>query len=304
MIKQLKLDFEGFFQCRLATDPDPPSERRGISGYTFAVGCESDLSQKLCLQQHEIKKGDFRQPFPPYLQQENPRFGVFVRRVRLEHHHLPDHPLEGAAVNWLDGPQFELRNQIVADGTNRLVPVIDPFKIEISRAGDVLLYRSDPLDPEHPECEIWQLRPEQYERRVPINFFMEGSEVIERLFHNEVEQLGSINAVYNAYFQARKEWLQLRMSKLQTGSVKPSPGCSVEVEIEGLKTRIYAIDEHTSIGGPDAPAGRMENRLAMQSTWRFPIVGDDAFAQGIPGGEVLTDRPWRTHFWIGGWDGD
>ncbi|HSR50569.1 MAG TPA: hypothetical protein VLV83_07045 [Acidobacteriota bacterium] len=35
-------------------------------------------------------------------------------------------PLEGAAVRLLDGPVYELRNQIVGDGANRIVPAISP----------------------------------------------------------------------------------------------------------------------------------------------------------------------------------
>ena len=37
------LKFTGWFQCRLATDPDPTDEPRGVSGYVRAVAGEPDL---------------------------------------------------------------------------------------------------------------------------------------------------------------------------------------------------------------------------------------------------------------------
>ena len=38
----LYLHFEGYFQCRLATDPDPTREPRGVSGYTYALHTGKD----------------------------------------------------------------------------------------------------------------------------------------------------------------------------------------------------------------------------------------------------------------------
>ncbi len=36
----LVVNFAGWFQCRLATDPDPTDEPRGVSGFTFALAGE------------------------------------------------------------------------------------------------------------------------------------------------------------------------------------------------------------------------------------------------------------------------
>ena len=49
----LILNFEGYFQMRMATDPDPTDEKRGISGYTFALAGEPDLDAKIHLQPDE-----------------------------------------------------------------------------------------------------------------------------------------------------------------------------------------------------------------------------------------------------------
>jgi hypothetical protein len=305
----LQLDFEGFFQCRLATDPDPPSERRGISGYTFAFGCESDLSQHICLQRDEIPDQDFRQPFPPYLQSEDPPFGVFVKAATVDGRPHDGSPLVGQPVRLLDGPVYELRNQIVADGFNRIAPVIDPFEIQIGgEPGGPLLRRRDPLDPEHPEIPIWALRPEQYERRVPTNFYEVGSEVLKRCFDEELGgdfSESNVNAFYNAYFERRQEYLELRITELEArrrDPAAPRPRCPYEVDIQAARSRIFAIDEHTA-ATPDDPPGRMENRLGIQTVWRHTVVGRGV-AENVPGGTVSLDEPWQVRFWHGGWDGD
>ena len=54
----LLLQFEGWFQCRLATDPDPTWEPRGVSGYTRAVGRESNFDGVLYLQKEDIPDVD------------------------------------------------------------------------------------------------------------------------------------------------------------------------------------------------------------------------------------------------------
>src|SRR5262249_58903892 len=126
---KLAIHFEGFWQCRLATDPDPSREPRGVSGYVFAVGYEPDLDGIIRLQ--DDGKVVLRDPFPPYREALNPRFGVYVTEVEHDGQTLAGHVLLGGQVRFLDGARFVLRNQIVADGVNRLVPPIVPFTIEI-----------------------------------------------------------------------------------------------------------------------------------------------------------------------------
>lgn len=41
----IELSFAGWFQCRLATDPDPYDEPRGVSGYVHAYAGEPDLDR-------------------------------------------------------------------------------------------------------------------------------------------------------------------------------------------------------------------------------------------------------------------
>ena len=122
----VSLDFAGWFQCRLAVDPDPADEPRGVSGYVHALAGEPDLDRVIRLQPH----GTVRRPFCPDV-------GVTVRSVRVDGKPQAGHPLVGADVDLLDDPVFEGRNGIVAD--DGFEPIV-PFHLQISR-GDFRLRR-------------------------------------------------------------------------------------------------------------------------------------------------------------------
>src|SRR5829696_4122045 len=117
----LTLHFEGWLECRLATDPDPTDEPRGVSGWTFAVAGEPDLDRTLRLQ----PEGAVNRRFGPTV-------GVAVRRVELFGEDVPDHRLVGATVELLDGPVFEGRNGISAEDAEE--PIV-PFHPRIRQAG-------------------------------------------------------------------------------------------------------------------------------------------------------------------------
>jgi hypothetical protein len=122
----LSLTFEGWLECRLATDPDPCDEPRGVSGWTFAVAGEPDLDRLIRLQ-----------PEAAVGRVCGPRIGVTVRAVSLFGDELPDHPLQGARVELLDDPVFEGRNGIAAEDAQE---PIYPFHLRV-RAEQVLLRR-------------------------------------------------------------------------------------------------------------------------------------------------------------------
>src|SRR5512133_460655 len=52
----LSLHFAGWFQCRLATDPDPADEPRGVSGFTFAYPGEPDLDRVIRFARPEAQR--------------------------------------------------------------------------------------------------------------------------------------------------------------------------------------------------------------------------------------------------------
>jgi hypothetical protein len=109
----LRLRFGGWFQCRLATDPDPSDEPRGVSGSIKALPGEPDLDRIIRLQP------------PAFSRSHTPQVGVEVREVRLDGELLRHQPLAGAAVNLLGDPVFKGENGVVAeDGKEPIVPFI------------------------------------------------------------------------------------------------------------------------------------------------------------------------------------
>jgi hypothetical protein len=142
----LTLEFEGWFQCRLATDPDPWDERRGISGWTFVYPGESDLDRIIRFQYADAPRS------------HGPQVGVKVTKVTIDGGAMPGHPLAGANVNLLDSPVFEGHNGIIAESAKE--PIV-PFSIEMSGTG-VSLRRSDPLDLSSP-LELRRRQPERFE---------------------------------------------------------------------------------------------------------------------------------------------
>src|SRR5438067_16813 len=101
------LGFSGWFQVRLATDPDPCDEPRGVSGYSWALPGEPDLDRIIRFQ-----------PNAPFLRAgcaPEVRPGVVVQHVSMSERELADHPLAHARVDLVDGPKFEGRNGIVAE---------------------------------------------------------------------------------------------------------------------------------------------------------------------------------------------
>lgn len=122
----IELRFSGWFQARLATDPDPYDEPRGVSGYVHAYAGEPDLDRILHLQP------------PGFSRSMAPQLGVTVDLVRQDGAQIEAHPLLGATVDLQSTPVFEGRNGVIAD--DGFEPIY-PFVLEIAK-GDFRLVRS------------------------------------------------------------------------------------------------------------------------------------------------------------------
>jgi hypothetical protein len=134
----IELRFSGWFQCRLATDPDPYDETRGVTGYVHAYVGEPDLDRIVSFQP------------PTFARSLGPRLGVAVDQVHRDGLPQIDHPLLGAGVDLLGSPKFEGRNGVVAgDG---LEPVY-PFELEIAKEDFRLVRSIAPTDPDFPYPE-------------------------------------------------------------------------------------------------------------------------------------------------------
>jgi hypothetical protein len=142
----LRLEFTGWFQCRLATDPDPTDESRGVSGGTFAYAGEPDLDRI-------IRFGS-----PPYSRAPGPKIGVTIVSVYRDGRRI-SHPLTGATVDLLNDPHFEGRNGLIASPGHE---PIHPFHVRVSR-GATFVQRFDLLGSQHED--LLDAEPRQLERR-------------------------------------------------------------------------------------------------------------------------------------------
>ncbi len=136
----IELRFSGGFSCRLATDPDPYDEPRGVSGYVHAYVGEPDLDRILHFQP------------PPFARPHGPTVGVALDQVLRDGEPVVDHPLLGARVDLLGSPKFEGRNGVVAD--DGLEPIY-PFQLEIAKDDFRLVRSIAPTDPEYPYPEYF-----------------------------------------------------------------------------------------------------------------------------------------------------
>ena len=166
----LRLEFEGYFQMRMATDPDPTDEKRGDSGYTFALAGEPDFDAKIHFQPDET--GVWQREFGPS-NQVGPRVGVTVRRATRDGQAAAD--LIGTRVSFLDAQIIE-HNGILA--RNDLF-IIDPLRVRVSSADnkEVLLEREDWLNPADPNMPQWEATSAMILRRQPKRFVTTSPEV-------------------------------------------------------------------------------------------------------------------------------
>jgi hypothetical protein len=116
--------FNGYFQCRLATDPDDFEDPRGQAGWTFAFDGEPDLDRVI----------RFHDPVGP--RSFAPPIGVTVVDVNGAR----GHALAGARVTLLENPKFEGRNGLVAPAGRE---PIAPLVVEVRKDGFVLMRRDD-----------------------------------------------------------------------------------------------------------------------------------------------------------------
>lgn len=149
------LSFTGWVQVRLATNPDPTDEPRGVSGYTFALPGEPDLDRVLRTSNAVAP----RTHAPP--------IGVFVRRVAIDGIDVPTHPLLGAQLDLLGAPRFESVNEVVMEQGEE---PLEPFDVQLVK-GAFRLQRRAYLDLAHPDATVYTVPRALLEpRRAQVSF--------------------------------------------------------------------------------------------------------------------------------------
>jgi hypothetical protein len=260
----LTLDFAGWIQVRLATDPDPSDEPRGVSGWTFALAGEPDLDRIIRTRQ------------PVALRSHAPEVGVTVRAVSAAGAAVADHPLLGARVDLLDNPKFEGRNGVIADDTQEF---IHPFHLRVKRRG-LTIERHDILaaDARGDELPVYQIPPAAFRRHQPIH--REGSP----------EVLAAIGVQDPAQFWAHKR--ELVAQELAAAQQRNDP-----IAISALSKR------HDELGiGGFLRQGLLDFRMVYQFEMLGPATitaEHDLLTSAID-----VDAPWPIAFWVGAWDTD
>lgn len=290
--RYLTAHFEGYFLCRLATDPDPTNEERGMSGYTMALVSEPPLDQVIRLQE-----AGRRTRLRPPARDMGMRIGVDVRSVTFDGQPWYGHPLVGAKVRLLGrnrpfrGPTFESRNNITGSDDN-FGFVVDPFILQLEKEaadghGAVEVRAVDYLDPADPKKRIWEIAdPAQYGRRLPVATAANSQEV--------AEAIGVVD--YYGYFRDRRRYLrrEIEEGERRLAGLAGRERRRLEVQVEEYRSRLYQLEFW---------GDRVISKLGAQVSWAFDTNGPQR-VRGDLLGKVDRRQPWHVAFWFGGWDGD
>lgn len=279
----LILEFEGYFQMRMATDPDPTDEKRGVSGYTFAFAGEPDLDAKIHLQPDEegVWEREFGPPGTP-----GPRVGVTVRRAKRNGEDAPE--LVGTRIAFVDAQILEHNGLLVRNDYF----IINPFRVRLTdEKKKVLLDRVDFLNPANPHMPENEATAEMLTRRQATTFTANSQVVADA---TGLESPANVALIANRLERRRNLQALLKMTK--------DP-----VQRAALESRIYQLDIveqwwNLSQGTPgNRPIDRRAHQLALQlDGWNIDMNGT-IYANTLGADETY---PWNIAFWMGGWDGD
>lgn len=287
----LKLEFEGYYQMRMATDPDPPDDPRGLSGYTFALPGEPDLDRKLHFQADE--DGAWPRVYgPPGT--PGPQIGVQITQAQEGDSVYSS--LVGARVRFVGGEIVE-RNGIVVRND---MFVIDPLLVRIEEPQPVdgvykpILERLDLLDPKRPNLTVMEADGDQLRRRQLLGGFTDNSEI--------VAQATGLPSASNDELVRNREHRQKMLIALRDAiDPKTNPN-----DYAALTSRINQLDIlQTWWNLSVKPGKRVPDRRARQ----LALLAD-GWSIGLNGPVTHNtiaadeDKPWGLSFWMGGWDGD
>jgi hypothetical protein len=326
----LSISFEGYWLCRLATDPDPSIEQRGVSGFTFAVAGETLLEPSIWTQEEDVKKAyglkdpDFIDPLA-----SDPRFniknireaspdrahynsrgiGINVSKVEIDGVEAPD--LEAKLLNApcrlvnrpqsngpFRGPIFEGRNQITSDGDPDRFSV-NPFVFTISTPGEAsktVLSRFDPMDFNHPDYKLFEIFPNEIvDRRLPTQRFA--------LSNEGLQQIGVDPDNLDSYFTNRMNWLQ--------GKIVEAEAMGKPALAEAYRSRLYAVNFFTQATGPTVLANRLLSRIPLRQLYRHTIRGNASMppVPMVDAGffapyQIDIEKDWEILYYMGQYDGD
>lgn len=286
---KLILRFRGWGVIRIPTEPDPPDEPWGASGYTFAYAGEPPLDGIVRTQPLDD---------PQMLRPGTPRdwsWGVNVYDAFIlfsDGMTTRSLDLLGHRVKLHGEPRLENRSWLF---TPPGWEPIEPFDLAIESApGDAVLRRTAPLDPNHPARPVW---------RQPVERLLAHG---ARDLWPEWETVGSATGIWDPIpiLQERLATLkQLRREELNPPGSEDQqlpPDEERANRVHCLESRIRQLEY--------ALANPRDRRVMVRPfVERFGVTmaGDDAQVPASgPLADLATDRPWLVDFWIGAWDFD
>jgi hypothetical protein len=278
----LILDFEGWFQMRMATDPDPTDELRGVSGYTFAFCGEPDLDHKLHLQPDE--DGVWERDCGPG---GGPKVGVTVTSAQRDGKDAPE--LVGGRIAFVEAQILEHNGLLVRNDYF----IINPFRVTLAAGGKLLLDRIDNLNPADPDMPENEATSPMLQRRQATTFTSNSEQV--------AQATGLPNAANVTLIQNR---LNRKASLEALLAATPKKNAVKRAELESRIYELAIVEQwwNLSQGTPgNRPIDRRAAQLALQlSGWNVDMNG--AIAANRLGADERY--PWNIAFWMGGWDGD
>lgn len=197
----LEIDFAGWFECRLATDPDAFDEPRGQFGWTFAMPGEPDLDRVI----------RFQNPVAP--RSHCPAVGVFITGVRVDGSPVKQHALLNAPAELLDGAVFDGRNGEIATAAQE--PIV-PFALRV-RAGDATLVGRDPINLMD-SADIARRQPGDFASNSPE--VAQATGVTDRLAYRQQRRILLQQDLAAETDPTRRAALQNRIDELSKGSIR------------------------------------------------------------------------------------
>jgi hypothetical protein len=280
--KNFMLQFKGWAQGRIPTDPDPSDEPRGVSGYTFALPGEPDLDRVIYFQK---KKGVIRRSHCPEVgvyvcggyEFETTGKGSDVVFKGTPKKINKGHRLFGAKMDLLNNARFESRNStIIYDGFG----VMDPFILSVE-GNRLSIQRRFSAEPGK--------KPENIEN-YPINTLTPF--MLNTVFMNSVEMILSAGVLDRAAFRNNRK----RLLKKDLIELKRRHSKSKEYLIQkaALEKRISELEMNN-------PQERRTNQIGTQVLISYPLNAGTAYVNGK---NIKPGAVWPTTIWFGGWDAD
>lgn len=289
----LSLEFAGWFECRLSTDPDPTDEPRGVSGWTFALPGERNLDRIIRFRKEEAVN-----------RRLGPKIGVTVHAVSLFGQRQPKHPLLGAHIELLDNPVYEGRNGLAFE--DAFEPIF-PFHVRVQQAGVLLRREHRSLDTGAFAMEMprnfgpWPDLPNV----IPVDNPQQYREARKRTLKESIQLAPS---------PARVAQLQARLQELESGGEvtlieayrerrRQELARALEVEKQpverlALEKRLRDIVQLPLTIAEMSMGISMNYRYVLQGPW-FEVEDTKDVLEG-----TIEATPWIVTLSAGVWDAD